>query len=106
MIKNCQRCERLIINDQCSNCITKLWPNDIRLHMEVAQTAKQIVLSTMRLGHPIHGNKWLTRDDNEDLTHMIAHLAAYQTGDRSEDHIGHCLTRGAMMKARNTCKVT
>lgn len=106
MIKNCQRCERLIINDQCSNCGIRNRSTFVMNHLRVANIAKSLVLFTMNEGQPVHGNKWLTRDDNEDLTHMIAHLAAYQAGDRSEDHIGHCLTRGAMMKARNTCKVT
>ncbi len=37
--------------------------------------------------------KWKTQDVEEHLAHAVDHIASYQAGDKSEDHLAHALTR-------------
>lgn len=40
--------------------------------------------------------KWKTQTVEEHLTHMVEHVADYQTGDKSEDWLAKIVTRAAM----------
>lgn len=40
--------------------------------------------------------KWKTQTVEEHLTHMVEHVADYQTGDKSEDWLAKIVCRAAM----------
>lgn len=100
MTKPCQRCGLPIPTDRCSTCGYLQVSGFVFTYRDVARIAKHIVINTMQEHHESHGNSWITRTDEEDIDHMIKHLAAWKAGDRSEDHIGHTLVRAACMKSR------
>lgn len=102
MIRNCQHCSALLVTDHCMTCGHMQVSVGVLSNRDVARIAKHTILNVMNEHAVSHGVAWVTREDEEDLDHMIKHLAAYKAGDRTEDHIGHTMTRGAMILARRT----
>jgi hypothetical protein len=71
-------------------------PNDVLL----VSTYESLV-KTMQEGDAKYGShSWLSRPDSEDLDHIQAHIMAFASGDRSERHLEHVITRCGMMLAR------
>jgi hypothetical protein len=66
----------------------------------LGELAKQIVIQTMLEGEQTHpDNEWQTVSIETHLYHATLHELKQATGDTSEDHIAHALTRLAMIKA-------
>lgn len=42
---------------------------------------------------PVHGVRWRHQAVAFHVDHAAAHLAAWEAGDRTEDHLGHAATR-------------
>lgn len=66
----------------------------------VAQVAYEIVKQVMSEGQPKHGSSWRMRSDSEDLMHARRHFELLLTGDASELHLEHTLTRLVLVLAR------
>lgn len=96
----CQHCGKPMTATYCLDCGMQTDTCPTVSYSAIARIAKHTILNTLNEHDQSKGNAWMKRDDDEDIDHMIAHLAAYKTGDRSEDHIGHTMTRGALIKAR------
>ncbi len=68
-------------------------------HIKLAQIAHDTVLRTMQEGEQTHpGNEWQQQPEIYHLIHATTHIASAGLKDTSEDHIGHALTRLAMIK--------
>ena len=68
-------------------------------YIKLAQTAYDTVLATMLEGEATHqGNEWQMISAWEHMNHAMQHMAASANRDTSEDHIGHAITRLAMIK--------
>jgi hypothetical protein len=65
-----------------------------------AQVAADAIKRVMDFGQPIHGNKWVNRENEIDLAHIRRHLDMFEDGDESEPHIEHALTRMAFILSR------
>jgi hypothetical protein len=69
-------------------------------YIKLAQIAYDTVLATMQEGETTHpAQEWQEVDINTHLAHEAVHCVKYVEGDTSEDHIGHALTRLALIKA-------
>lgn len=44
-------------------------------------------------GERIHHGRWRSQPVAQHIRHAADHLAAWQDGDRSEDHLGHAACR-------------
>lgn len=100
MIHPCQRCGLPIATDHCLTCGHIQVSTFVFTYRDVARIAKHTVLNVMNEHDGSHGNSWINRKDDEDIEHMIKHLAAFKAGDRSEDHVGHTLVRAALIMSR------
>lgn len=99
----CQHCGKAITATYCFECGMQTDTCPTVSYSAIARIAKHTVLNVLNEHDDSKGNQWIKRHDNEDIEHMIAHLAAFKMGDRTEDHIGHALTRGALILARRSC---
>jgi len=67
--------------------------------LKVGRTLKE----GMKYERDIKDN-WKLVPANEHLNHALRHIANYQSGDRTEDHVGHAATR-ILMWAELECQV-
>ena len=67
---------------------------------EVGKLAADAILKTMWDNQGVHQYSWKARSDVVDVDHITAHLNSYLSGDTSEPHIEHALTRVAFILAR------
>ena len=66
-------------------------------YIKLAQIAFDTVLATMLEGEKTHPEQdWQTANH---IDRIMQHAYKYHNGDTAEDHIGHALTRCAMVKA-------
>jgi len=69
------------------------------MYEHLGELAKQAVIRTMLEGEVVHGTeKWKQKDIDYHKRHAFEHAEkAYVGAKTSEDDIGHCLTRCAMI---------
>lgn len=72
----------------------------VAVNSQVASIACEAVLETMAEGQEKYGDGWRVRVDSDDFEHIRAHLDKFESGDTTEPHIEHALTRLAFILAR------